>query len=205
MPNYKLIYFNSRGRAEVTRYLFAAAGVEYEDVRVTGEEWAKIKADCKSPFGQLPVLEVDGNTFYQSQAIAGYVARELGLHGKTNEEEYRIYVVQGAFTDLIQKLGSAEAEKDPEKKAEIQKDVFENYIPKWLSSMEEVFQQVNGDYFAGDRLTVGDFYFFHACEYLKGINQQALDKLPGLNGLFDRIVEMPKIAAWRSKRPVTMF
>ncbi|EDV18623.1 uncharacterized protein TRIADDRAFT_34904 [Trichoplax adhaerens] len=48
MPNYKLIYFNSRGRAEVTRYLFAAAGVEYEDVRVTGEEWAKIKAGSLS-------------------------------------------------------------------------------------------------------------------------------------------------------------
>ena len=43
MPTYKLIYFHSRGLAEVTRYLFAAAGVKYEDVRLTSEEWAEIK------------------------------------------------------------------------------------------------------------------------------------------------------------------
>ena len=43
MPTYKLMYFHSRGLAEVTRYLFAAAGVEYEDVRFTGEEWEKTK------------------------------------------------------------------------------------------------------------------------------------------------------------------
>ena len=40
----KLIYFNLRGFAEVTRLILAEAGVEYEDVRLTREEWAKIKA-----------------------------------------------------------------------------------------------------------------------------------------------------------------
>ena len=44
MPSYKLIYFNARGRAEETRLLFAAAGVKYEDCRLNGEEFAKLKA-----------------------------------------------------------------------------------------------------------------------------------------------------------------
>ena len=39
MPSYKLIYFNSRGGAEVCRLVFAAAGQEYEDVRIPREEW----------------------------------------------------------------------------------------------------------------------------------------------------------------------
>ena len=43
MAKYKLIYFNTRGRAEVSRWLFAQAGVEYDDVRLTPEEWAPIK------------------------------------------------------------------------------------------------------------------------------------------------------------------
>ena len=41
--SYKLTYFNSRGAAEVARLLFAVAGVEYEDKRVTSEEWAEMK------------------------------------------------------------------------------------------------------------------------------------------------------------------
>ena len=43
MPDYKLIYFNGRGRAELIRLLFAQAGVKYEDKRITREEWAEIK------------------------------------------------------------------------------------------------------------------------------------------------------------------
>ena len=44
MPSYKLTYFNTRGRAEVIRLLFAAAGVKYEDCRVNVEEFEKLKA-----------------------------------------------------------------------------------------------------------------------------------------------------------------
>ena len=48
MSKYKLTYFNLRGRAEVTRLLFAQAGVEYEDHRIESADWAKLKPS-KSP------------------------------------------------------------------------------------------------------------------------------------------------------------
>ena len=38
MATYKLIYINARGRAETIRLIFAEAGVEYEDVRVSLQE-----------------------------------------------------------------------------------------------------------------------------------------------------------------------
>ena len=50
-PKYKLIYFNSRGRAEPVRMLFAHCGVEYEDKRVTTDEWKEMKPSefsCRS-------------------------------------------------------------------------------------------------------------------------------------------------------------
>ena len=43
MPSYKLIYFNARGRGEMTRLMFAAAGVKYEDCRLTKEEFLKLQ------------------------------------------------------------------------------------------------------------------------------------------------------------------
>ena len=41
MSTYKLYYFNSRGRAEPIRIIFAQAGVKYEDVRFEREQWAQ--------------------------------------------------------------------------------------------------------------------------------------------------------------------
>lgn len=43
MPTYRLSYFEARGLGELSRYLFALAGVEYEDKRYSREEWAKVK------------------------------------------------------------------------------------------------------------------------------------------------------------------
>jgi hypothetical protein len=39
----KLTYFDVRGRAEVSRLILAQAGVAYEDHRIGGEQWAKLK------------------------------------------------------------------------------------------------------------------------------------------------------------------
>jgi glutathione S-transferase len=54
---YKLYYFNVKGRAEIIRYVFAAAGQQYEDVRFDGDEW-RAKYKTQSPSGQCPFLEV---------------------------------------------------------------------------------------------------------------------------------------------------
>ena len=46
-PHYKLTYFGIRARAEPTRIVFAYAGVDYEDVRISfenrAEEWPPVK------------------------------------------------------------------------------------------------------------------------------------------------------------------
>ncbi|OXB68590.1 hypothetical protein ASZ78_014369 [Callipepla squamata] len=52
MPNYKLTYFNLRGRAEISRYLFAYSGIKYEDHRLEAADWPKIKPSLA---GQTPV------------------------------------------------------------------------------------------------------------------------------------------------------
>lgn len=53
-PHYKLIYFNARGRAEHIRFIFAYAGVEYEDERISREKWPELK---KSKYAQYAVIK----------------------------------------------------------------------------------------------------------------------------------------------------
>merc|ERR1711976_895085 len=75
MPSYKLTYFNGRGRAEGIRMTLAASGVEYEDKRITFEEWGALKPNV--PFNGLPMLEADGKQLGQSGAILRFLGKEL--------------------------------------------------------------------------------------------------------------------------------
>ena len=70
MAEYKLYYFDTRGRAEIIRLLFAAVGQKYEDVRFSMSTWPEYKS--KSPFGQAPFIEIieGGKSFTMSQSIA---------------------------------------------------------------------------------------------------------------------------------------
>ena len=43
---YKHFYFPVRARGEIGRLAFAAAKIDFEDIRLNGEEWVKEKA-CK--------------------------------------------------------------------------------------------------------------------------------------------------------------
>ena len=56
MSKYKLFYFPFPGRGELIRFVFAQAGVEYEDYRIPYEKWvAEIK-----PSKQLQCNEESG-------------------------------------------------------------------------------------------------------------------------------------------------
>lgn len=69
MAQYKLNYFNGRGKAEPIRLLFAAAGQKYEDVRFERETWPQYKP--KSPTGQAPFIEINegGNSRVLAESV----------------------------------------------------------------------------------------------------------------------------------------
>lgn len=46
MGKMKLIYFNTRGRAEIARLILAHAGEDYEDKRIERADWPALKP-CK--------------------------------------------------------------------------------------------------------------------------------------------------------------
>lgn len=131
MSSYKLIYFNQCGVTEVIRFIFAQAGVKYEDVRVNDEEWAKMKSS--TPSGALPLLQVDGVTVPGSGPIARFLAERFGLAGSNDIENLQLAALYDILCDLVSKITAWFYEKNEERKASLIITIEKEHIPKYLS------------------------------------------------------------------------
>ena len=204
MPTYKLTYFNARGAAEMVRFIFAQAGVKYEDVRVEGEEWPKLKPS--TPFGVLPMLEVDGKQFSGSMIIGRYLAEQHGLAGENPIENAQIASTVDAVNDIAQELGKYWFEKDETRKEEMKKNLAgKDGIPKRLQFFEKR-ASANADGWLAGKLTWADFSLYDLIDWvLLMLGDDFLNDFPGLKKNRASVKALPNIAKWLEERPVTQF
>ncbi|EEB14149.1 glutathione S-transferase, putative [Pediculus humanus corporis] len=202
-PEYKLIYFNARGRAEHIRFIFAYAGVDYVDERISQGDWPEYKK--KMPFGTVPVLEVNGKTIAQSNAIARYLAKKYNLAGKNDWESLECDVLIDSLSDIKQVLMQYRNECDPLKKEEKKIILMKETIPFYMNKFEDIISKNNG-FSVGESVTWADFVFASSLENFECIfGKNALDRYPALKALKEKIFNIPKIKEWVQKRPQTDF
>jgi len=202
-PKYRLVYFNSRGTAELTRYMFAYGKIPYEDVRIEREQWPEHKS--KQPFGQLPVLEIDGFKLAESGAISRYVAREVGLAGKDNLEAAKCDMILSAMVDVFANFRPYFYEQDPAKKEEIAKKFYGETVPPFIGILQKMYKENGSKYFVGNALTWADLAVASALGEMRNRVPKILDKFADLAEHTDRILNIPQIKEWREKRPKTEF
>ena len=198
MPQYKLTYFNGRGRAEVSRLIFAQAGVQYEDKRISGEEWGQLKS--QTPFGALPLLEVDGKVLAGSVVIARFLAERYGLAGSSDVENAEIAGIADSIQDLDTEIITWMMEKDEARKAELKKKLDEELVPKHMSNLEKRVTAEGWLY--GSKVTYADL-LFHA--FSSRLPDDVLPKYPGLKALIEKVEALPNIAKWLKERPDSFF
>ena len=197
MSQYKLIYFNTRGRAEIVRLILAQAGVQYEDKRITKEEWGELKPN--TPNGAVPILEVDGKTIGGSIPIARFVAERHGLAGSNDLENAEIASIMDLLGDLVLAYVEVYFEKDETRKGELKKTFEEELGPKYLSFLEK---RVTGGWLYGSKVTYVDLAFFNLSSRLP---DEVLTNFPGLKSVKENVEALPNIAKWIKERPETQF
>tara|TARA_S200000501_G_C20721530_1_gene698700 strand:+ start:435 stop:1076 length:642 start_codon:yes stop_codon:yes gene_type:complete len=90
--NISLIYFNFPfWRAEVSRISLFLNNIEFEDKRITSEEFQRVKKDgvlddgTIIPFHQLPCLKINGYTIAQTGAISRFCGKLSNLYPKNDD------------------------------------------------------------------------------------------------------------------------
>lgn len=198
MPNYKLTYFPVKALGEPIRFIMSYANIEFEDDRFAREDWPKLKDQM--PFGQVPVLELDGIKMHQSSAICRYFAKQCGLAGKSDLEAYKIDAAVDTIHDLRSKIAAYSYETHPEAKEEKLKNMKE-IVPYMLKRMNEQVKQ-NSGYFVDCALSWADLTFVALLDYMNYMAKyDIIEDYPELKQLKDKVLALPQIKAWVAKRP----
>ncbi len=203
MTTYKLTYFDmDGGRAEPIRIALHSGGIAFEDDRLSFPAFREMRKS--TPFNSVPVMEIDGVRATQSNSLARYVGKLVGLYPEDPIQALYCDEAMDACEDLshyiVQTFGL---------EGEALRQAREKLVDGWLSSyvrgLDGLLARGGGEYFADGRLTVADLKVFVQSRSLaKGtldhVPADLVEKLaPALAQHRDRIAADPKVVAYYAR------
>jgi len=204
MPKLVLTYFDfDGGRGEPARLALQIGGVPFEDRRIPGQEWPKLRDQM--PFRAMPILEVDGKVIAHSNTIIRYVGRLAGLYPKDDWQAALCDEAMDAAEDIGTRIGST-IQMGPEEKKKAREALVADALPRHLETLEARLKAAGGEYFADKRLTVADLKVYG---WIRWLRSGALDHIPKdladrvaplLVQHFERVAAHPKVAAYYQGR-----
>ncbi|KAF6023678.1 hypothetical protein EB796_018016 [Bugula neritina] len=165
-PQYKLTYFDVRGRGEAARLMFALAKQDFEDQRIQGG-LATVKST--TPQGFLPVLETNEGKISQTTAINTYIAEKFGFMPDTAYEKAQAISVMLTLNDLTGRISSQlymplvyKVMPVPEDVEEKKKTLAEE-INTCLAFIENLSNS-GSKFIFSDKISVADIFLFTIME-----------------------------------------
>jgi len=195
-----LHYYGARGRAQQIRWALAEAGIDWNDAicafpppAETKAMWTKLGGNTTT---NVPMLEMDGSVYTQSQAVLKAVARQGGLYPTDPKQAYQVDNILCAVDDLRSAgykvvFNAAEAANF--------RDVT---LPLHASNFERLLG--DSDFFVGDQCTVADLGAYDAFTgFAFNLIPSLKDSYPKLQAFVARIEARPRIAAYLASEKCT--
>ncbi len=196
-----LYYFAGRGLADQIRWLMAYTEVSFTQ-RVVGtrQRFLNLKDSGQLPFGQLPMLQIDGVEIVQSQAIIRYIARRANLTGKDAKDEIACDMLAETAFDLLKLMtpfpflrgtpAEAEQKANARKKWEEQGSRLEMYI-------ERNTKKGKGAYLVGNSVTYADVLVAHVLTwFVEELGADICEGMPYLLELQHNILQKESLQAF---------
>ncbi|CAD6197979.1 unnamed protein product [Caenorhabditis auriculariae] len=208
MPHYKLIYFDFRGLCEPIRMLFRLGHTEYEDFQLSFDERNTLKST--TPWGKVPVLEIDGEQYFQSLAIARYLAHKFGFGGKSLEEQL---LVDGwaeqqrefAFEYFKPYVMATVYDVKPLEEQKKETKYFEKGSIDWLKRVVEQVEKSGSGFLAPCGLTYADLFVADQITTMKNLFADTVIGIPGVEDYYRRVHDVPEIKKYVETRKHTVI
>ena len=196
-------------RAEVLRVSLFIRDIPFEDVRVSREEFIHlIKTGFlpngkRSPFHQLPVIEVEDKIIGQTGAIARYCGKVSNLYSDDMLKAAKIDQIIDAATDITNVVSPTIREKDQEKKMEDRKVLVNKLLPRWFRYLENLLSEDDSTWFV-EKMTIADIAIWRLLGWLTsgiidGIPTSVVDDFPKLKNIHHQVHTHPKVQEWMLK------
>ena len=196
-------------RAEVLRVSLFIRDIPFEDVRVSREEFIHlIKTGFlpngkRSPFHQLPVIEVEDKIIGQTGAIARYCGKVSNLYSDDMLKAAKIDQIIDAATDITNVVSPTIREKDQEKKMEDRKVLVNKLLPRWFRYLENLLSEDDSTWFV-EKMTIADIAIWRLLGWLTsgiidGIPTSVVDDFPKLKNIHHQVHTYPKVQEWMLK------
>lgn len=181
---------------------------------------SKAANELHANMNRIPLFIIEtGTRIGQSKAIERYLSKRYDLAGTTPEEEAVIDCIGENVRDIKDKWSKIRAiggmmKQSEEKDAAIKKWFEEGELAEWLKKLELSLPNTpygQNRYAVGIKLSYADLCIWNLLsdtfeEKHKVFVQKALqDGCPNLSTIVNRVNDLPRIKAWLSRRPVTMF
>ena len=196
-------------RAEVLRVSLFIKDIPFEDIRISREEFVHlIKTGFlpngkRSPFHQLPVIEVDNEIIGQTGAIARYCGKVSNLYADDMLKAAKIDQIIDAATDITNVVSPTIREKDQKKKMEDRKVLVNKLLPRWFRYLENLLSEDDSTWFV-EKMTIADIAMWRLLGWLTsgiidGIPTSVVDDFPKLKNIHHQVHTHPKVQEWMLK------
>jgi glutathione S-transferase len=224
MDSFVLTYLDMKGFAEPIRLALAIGHVPFEDRRVSYEEVARLRNSKELPFGQVPVLTINGGPMHgQSGAILRWAGKKAGLYPLDVDAQLAIDEAMEAVADIHKCLipawykhacGRSPVSGGFYKETKLSEAQYEGLVaalntevlPARFQQIDMMVRATAGPFVCGAALTIVDLTIYVLITglqdgtFCEGILPEVVEQCPSLLNLVDQVARVPEVVEWEAKQ-----
>jgi glutathione S-transferase len=218
-PQLRLTYLDFKGHGEAIRLALAMGGLEFEDRRVSYSDIERMRGEGSLPYGQVPLLEIDGAPYNQYAALLHWAGEKAGLYPAAEAARLRVDGALVCLSDLNKDLASVwygnvlgrnpqtgklctDTALSQKQKDAVARHLNAELLPARLGQLERAALSSDGPFLCGASLTIADLQLYVVASGLldgshcEGIKPAILEGCTRLREIVKLVGEHPRVAQW---------